>query len=163
MKKVNVSTVNESGFLLQLGETLQTAIVGVLDGSSTIFRSVLGTFKDSAIFAIRSTKEVSDELGQSVKSSTLGTLEGTHEISVKSAHTFGKIVVDLSQCTYDTGAKVGNITKNAALNSIRGTAEVAHELLGKIKSGVGEVIDMDKIRFGRKKSQIVDQDQLEIN
>ena len=151
MKKVNGSNLNESGFLLQLGETLQTAIVGVLDGSSTIFRSVLGTVKDSAVFAIRSSKEVSDELGKSVKSSTLGTIEGTHEISVKSAHTFGKIVVDLSQCTYDTGAKVGNIAKSAALNSIRGTAEVTHELLGKIKSGVGEVIPMDKIRFGKKK------------
>lgn len=152
MKKINGNNLNESGFLLQLGETLQTAIVGVLDGSSTIFRSVLGTFKDSAVFAIRSTKEVSDELGNSVKSSALGTIEGTHEISVKSAHTAGKMVVDLSQCTYDTGVKVGNIAKSAALNSIRGTAEVANELLGKIKSGVGGVIDMDKIRLLGKKT-----------
>ena len=147
----NGKTTNETGFLLQLGETLQTAIVGVLDGSSTIFRSVLGTFKDSAVFTIRSGREVCDELGKSLKSTTLGTIEGTHEVSVKAANIFGKTIVDLSQCTYDTGAKVGNIIKASALNTIRGAAEVSNELVGKIKSGVGGVINLDKVRFGKKK------------
>ena len=150
MTKSN-GTTNETGFLLQIGETLQTAIVGVLDGTSTIFRSVLGTFKDSAVFTVRSVKEVSDEIGKSVKSSTLGTIEGTHEISTKAAHALGKTIVDLSQCTYDTGAKVGNIAKSAALNTIRGTAEIGNELFGKIKSGVGGVINIDTIKFGKKK------------
>lgn len=150
MSKTNGTTSNESGSLVQIGETLQTVIVGILDGSSTIFRSVLGTFKDSAVFAIRSGREVSDELGKSLKSSTLGTIEGTNEITVKAANAFGKIVVDLSQCSYDTTAKVGNIAKSAALNAIRGTAEVAEELCGKIKSGVS-IISLDKFRFGKKK------------
>lgn len=150
MTKQNGNTSNESGSLLQIGEILQTVIVGILDGSSTIFRSVLGTFKDSAVFAIRSGREVSDELGKSLKSSTLGTIEGTHEVTVKAANAFGKIVVDLSQCSYDTGSKVGNIAKSAALNTIRGAAEVSNELLGKIKSGVGVVIPLEKIRFGKK-------------
>ena len=151
MTKVNGNMKNESGFLIQIGETLQTAIVGILDGSSTIFRTVLGTFKDSLVFTIRSTKEVSDELGKSVKSSTLGTIEGTHEVSTKAAQTIGKTIVDLSQCTYDTGAKVGNIAKAAALNTIKGTSEVTEELFGKIKSGVGGVIPFDKIRLGKRK------------
>ena len=149
--KNNGNIKNETGFLLQIGETLQTAIVGVLDGSSTIFRSVFGTFKDSAVFAIRSTKEVSDEVGKSMKSSALGTIEGTHEVSVKAANALGKLIVDLSQCTYDTGAKVGNIAKSAALNTIRGTAEIGEELFGKIKSSVGGVINLDKARLGKKK------------
>ena len=152
MTKNNGQTIsNEQGSLLQIGETLQSVIVGILDGSSTIFRSVLGTFKDSAVFAIRSAKEVSDEAGKSIKSSTLGTIEGTNEITVKAANALGKIVVDLSQCTYDTGGKVGKIAKSAALNTIRGTAEVAEELCGKIKSGVGGVINLDRVRFGKKK------------
>ena len=151
MTKNNGQTIsNEQGSLLQIGETLQSVIVGILDGSSTIFRSVLGTFKDSAVFAIRSAKEVSDEAGKSIKSSTLGTIEGTNEITVKAANALGKIVVDLSQCTYDTGGKVGKIAKSAALNTIRGTAEVAEELCGKIKSGVGGVINLDRVRLGKK-------------
>lgn len=141
----------EAGFLLQIGETLQTAIISVLDGSSTILRSVIGTFKDSAVFAVRSTREVTDEVGKSLKSSTLNTIEGSHEVTVKAANTFGKTLVDLSQCLYDTGSKVGTIAKSAALNTIRGTAEVGEELFGKIKSGVGGVIPLDRIRFGRKK------------
>ena len=142
---------DEQGSLMQMGETLQTAIVSVLDGTSTIFRSVLGTIKDSTIFAIRSTKEVSDEFGSNLKSSTLNTIDGSREVSVKAVSTFGKTLVDLSQCAYDTGAKVGNITKTAALSAIRGSSEVVEELFGKIKSGVGSVIPMDKLRFGRKK------------
>ena len=142
---------NEQGSLPQIGETLQTAIVGVLDGTSTIFRSVLGTFKDSTVFAIRSTKEVSDEVGKSLKSRILGTIEGTHEVSTKAANTFGKTVVDLTQCTYNTGARIGDIAKTAALNTIRGTAEVTEELFGKIKSGVGGVINLESIRLGKKK------------
>ena len=141
----------DQGTLLQMGETLQTAIVSILDGTSTIFRSVLGTFKDSAIFAIRSTKEVSDEFGSSLKSSTLNTIDGSREVSVKVVGTFGKTLIDLSQCAYDTGAKVGNITKTAALSAIRGSSEVVEELFGKIKSGVGSVIPIDRLRFGRKK------------
>ncbi|MBI3589777.1 MAG: hypothetical protein HY094_00140 [Candidatus Melainabacteria bacterium] len=151
MTKTNGKTLNETGFLLQAGETLQTAIVGVLDGSSTIFRSIFGTLKDSAVFAIRSTKEVTDEMGRSVKSSTLGTIEGTHEVSVKAANTLGKAIVDLSQCAYNTGAKVGDIAKTAALNTIRGTAEIGEELFGKIKSSVGGVINLEKVRLGKKK------------
>ncbi len=143
---------DEQGSLLQIGEALQIAIVAVLDGTSTIFRSVLGTFKDSAIFAIRSTKEVSDEFGSSLKSSTLNTIDGSREISVKAANTFGKTLVDLTQCTYDTSAKVGSITKEAALNTIRGSSEVVEELFGKIKSGVGSVIQLDKFRLGKKKA-----------
>ena len=151
MTKTNSSQTSETGFLLQIGETLQTAIVGILDGSSTIFRSVFGTFKDSTVFAIRSTKEVSDEFGKSLKSSALGTIEGTYEVSVKAANVFGRTVVDLSQCVYDTSAKVGNITKSLALNTIRGTAEVGQELFGKIKSGVGGVIPFDRLQLGKKK------------
>ena len=151
MAKNNGNTTSEVGFLVQIGETLQTAIVGVLDGSSTIFRSVFGTFKDSTVFAIRSSREVADELGKSIKGCTLGTIEGTHEISVKAAHTFSKTIVDLSQCTYDTSAKVGNILKNASLNTIRGTAEVTNELFGKIKSGVGGVIPFERLKIGKKK------------
>ena len=151
LKAESTEQKNEPGSLLQIGETLQTVIVGVLDGTSTIFRSVLGTFKDSAVFAIRSTKEVSDEIGKSLKSSILGTIEGTHEVSTKAANTFGKTLVDLSQCTYNTGAKVGNITKAAALNTIQGTAEITEELFGKIKSGVGSVINLDRIRLDKKK------------
>ena len=143
------SEKSDSGHLLQIGETLQTAIVGVLDGSSTIFRSVLGTFKDSTVFAIRSLREVSDEAGKSIKSSTLGTIEGTHEVSVKALSAIGKTLVDLSQCAYDTSAKVGSIAKNACLNTIRGTAEVSEELFGKIKSGALKVIPFD--RFSKKK------------
>ena len=142
---------SEAGFLLQIGEMLQTAIVGILDGSSTIFRTVFGTIKDTAVFVIRSTKEVSDEIGKSLKSCTLGTIEGTHEVSIKAANTFGKTILDLSQCTYDTGAKVGNIVKSAALNTIRGTAEVSNELLGKIKSSVDGVISFDRLQLGKKK------------
>lgn len=142
---------NEMGTLLQVGETLQTAIVCVLDGTSTIFRSVVGTFKDSSVFAIRAGKEVSDEFGKSLKGATLGTIEGTHEVSVKAANTLGRTVVDLAQCTYDVSSKVGSITKNAALNTIRGTAEISNELVGKIRSGVGGVIPLDRIRFGKKK------------
>ena len=141
---------DEQGSLVQIGETLQTAIVAVLDGTSTIFRSVFGTFKDSAIFAIRSTKEVSDEFGSNLKSSTLNTIDGSREVSVKAASTFGKTVVDLTQCAYDTGAKVGSIAKEASLNTIRGSSEVVEELFGKIKSGVGSVISLDRIRLGRK-------------
>ncbi len=163
MTKVNGKTVKsesseelknenpEAGFLLQFGEIIQTAIVSVLDGSSTVFRSVIGTVKDSAIFVVRSTKEVTDEVGKNFKSSTLNTIEGSHEVTVKAANTFGKTLVDLSQCLYDTGSKVGTIAKSAALNTIRGTAEVGEELFGKIKSGVGGVIPLDRIRFGRKK------------
>ena len=143
---------NETGSLLQIGETLQTAIIGVLDGSSTIFRATAGTFKDSAVFAIRSVKEVSDEFGRSMKSSILGTIDGSREVSTKAAGTFGKTVVDLTQCTYDTSSKVGCIAKGAALNTIKGTAEVLEELFGKIKSGVGGVIFLDKFRFGKKKA-----------
>ena len=150
MTKTNGNVKNESGSLVQIGETLQTAIVGILDGTSTIFRSIIGTFKDSTVFAIRSTKEITDEIGESIKSSTLGAIEGTHEVSVKSANTLGKAVVDLSQCTYDTSAKVGNIAKSAALNTIKGTSEVCEELFGKIKSGVGSVINLEKVRFGKK-------------
>ena len=150
-QKMKDENKDEQGSLLQMGETLQTAIVSVLDGTSTIFRSVFGTFKDSAIFAIRSTKEVSDEFGSNLKSSTLNTIDGSREISVKAAITFGKTLVDLSQCAYDTSTKVGSIAKEAALNTIRGSSEVVEELCGKIKSGVGGVIPMDRIRFGRKK------------
>lgn len=141
----------EIGTLLQVGETLQTAIVSVLDGTSTIFRSVVGTFKDSSVFAIRAGKEVCDEFGKSLKGVTLGTIEGTHEVSIKAANTLGKTVVDLAQCTYDVSSKVGGITKNAALNTIRGTAEISNELLGKLRSGMGGVIPLDRIRFGKKK------------
>ena len=191
-------TTNEQGFVLQLGETLQTAIVGVLDGSSTIFRSIIGTLKDSTVFTIRSSKEVSDELGgalsstlkntieetrsitaegtkvtfsfvnevgKNLKDTTLGALEGGHEVSVKAANTTGKTIVDLTQCGYDVSAKVGNIAKTAAINSIRGAAEVGEELFGKIKTGVGGVINFDNIRFGKKKttaSTTIDQ-QLENN
>ena len=178
------NTNNEPGFAVQIGETLQGAIISVLDGSSTIFRSVLGTFKDSAVFAIRSKKEVSNEFGSAVtdsikktigetkeisiestkvgfgfvneigknlKSSTLGTIEGTHEVSTKAANTFGRTIVDLSQCAYDTGAKIGNIAKSTALNTIRGTSEISEELFGKIKSGVGGVINLENLRFRKKK------------
>lgn len=151
MTKPNGNTTSEQGSLLQIGETLQTAIVGVLDGSSTVFRSILGTFKDSTIFAIRSGREVSDELGKSFRSCALGTIDGSREITVKAASTFGKTAIDLTQCAYDTSAKIGNITKSACLNTIRGTAEVTEELFGKIKSGVGSVISFDKIRLERKK------------
>ena len=163
MTKTNGKSINETGFLVQMGETLQTAIVGVLDGSSTIFRSILGTFKDSAVFAIRSAREVSDEAGKSLKSCTLGTIEGTHEVSVKAANALGKTVVDLSQCTYDTGAKVGGIAKNAALNSIRGVSEVGEELFGKIRSGVGSVIPFERIRLGKKKIVNAQAENLENN
>lgn len=141
---------DETGPVLQIGETIQQAIVSVLDGSSTIFRTVFGTFKDTAVFAIRSTREVSDEFGKSIKGCLLGTIDGTHEVSIKAVTTFGKTIVDLSQCTYDTSSKVGNIAKAAALNTIRGTAEVAEELFGKIKSGVSGVIPLDRIRLGKK-------------
>ena len=146
------SEKNDSGALLQIGDTLQLLIVGLLDGTSTIFRSVFGTVKDSAVFAIRSSKEVSDEFGKSLKTCILGTIEGTHEVSVKGANTFGKAVVDLTQCTFDTSSKVGNITKSAAINSIRGTAEVLEELFGKIKSGVS-VIPFDRFRLSKKKAE----------
>lgn len=140
----------ETGPLLQMGETIQQAIVSILDGSSTIFRSVFGTFKDSTVFAIRSTREVSDEFGKSLKGCILGTIEGTHEVSTKAASSFGKTFVDLSQCAYDTGSKVGNVAKSAALNTIRGSAEVLEELFGKIKSGAFGVIPLEKFKLGKK-------------
>ncbi len=141
---------NEQGYLLQTGETLQQVIVGILDGTSTILRSIVGTFKDSAVFTVRSTREVTDEIGKSIKSGTLGTIEGTHEISTKAANAFGKTLVDLSQCAYNTGSKVGDITKTACLNTIRGTSEVIEELFGKIKSGVS-IIPFERFRLGKKK------------
>lgn len=184
MTKSNGNTKIESGFLIQLGETLQTAIVGVLDGTSTVFRSVLGTFKDSTVFAIRSGREVTgelssavtdsikrtieetrsisiegtkvtfgfvNELGKNLKTTTLNTIESSHEVSTKAAGTFGKTLVDLSECAYETGAKIGTITKTAALNTIRGASEVGEELFGKIKSGVGGVINIDRLRLGKRK------------
>ena len=156
------SEKSESGALLQIGDTLQLLIVGLLDGTSTIFRSVFGTVKDSAVFAIRSSKEVSDEFGKSLKTCILGTIEGTHEVSVKAADTFGKTLVDLSQCAYDTGAKVGNIAKTACLNAIKGTSEVIEELFGRIRSGVS-VIPFERFRLGKKKVVNAGTENLENN
>ncbi len=179
--------LNEQGSAVQLGETIQQAIVGVMDGSSTIFRSVIGAMKDSAIFAIRSGKEVTheatdavfstlkkgvdesknvsvegtrmifgfiNEVGKNFKNTTLGTIDGVHEVCVKSAETAGKTVVDLTQNAYNVGEKVGTIAKSASINTIHGTAEVSNELFGKIKSGVNGVINIDGIRFGKKKTVV---------
>lgn len=183
-----INEINEQGSAIQIGETLQQAIVGVLDGSSNIFRSAIGTVKDSAIFAIRSGKEVTheaadavfstlkkgieetrnisiegtkvafgfaNEFGKNLKSSIIGTIEGSHEVCVKTAETAGKTVVDLTQNTYNVGEKVGNLAKSASINTIHGTAEVSNELFGKIKSGVNGVINIEGIKFGRKKSSII--------
>jgi|GEM_PF-2357750 len=174
----------DQGSAVQIGETIQHAMVGVMDGSSTIFRSMIGTIKDSSIFAIRSGKEVTheaadaifstlkkgieetrnvsiestkvafafaNELGRNLKSSIIGTVEGSHEVCVKTADTAGKTVVDLTQNAYNVGEKVGTIAKSASINTIHGTAEVSNELFGKIKSGVNGVINIENIKFGRKK------------
>ncbi len=109
-----MSTKQETGFLIQAGETLQTAIVGVLDGSSTIFRSILGTFKDSTVFAIRSTKEVSNEIGGVVTDSIKKTIDETKNISIEGTKVgFGFI------------NEVGKNLKSSTLNTIEGTQEVS--------------------------------------
>ena len=110
----NGSSTNEPGFLIQLGETLQGAIVGVLDGTSTIFRSVVGTFKDSVVFAIRSTKEVSDEAGGAVTSSIKKTIEETRNISCEG-----------TKVTFGFLGEVGRNFKTSTIGTIEGTHEVS--------------------------------------
>lgn len=114
MTKTIGNPANETGFLLQIGEILQSAIVGALDGSSTIFRSIVGTFKDSTVFAIRSLKEVSDEAGGAVTSSVKKTIEETRNISAQGTKvTFGFI------------NEVGQNLKSTTLGTIDGTREVS--------------------------------------
>ena len=114
MTKNNLKSTCDSGFVVQIGETLQTVIVGVLDGSSTIFRAVIGTFKDSTIFAIKSTKEVSDEVNSAITDSVKKTIEETKNISSESTKlTFGFL--------FDVGKNL----KTTTLESIDGAHEVS--------------------------------------
>lgn len=105
--------LNEQGTAIQIGETLQQAIVGVMDGSSTIFRSVIGAAKDSAIFAIRSGKEVTHEAADAVFSTLKKGIEETRDISIEGTKVaFGFI------------NELGKNLKSSTIGTIDGVHEV---------------------------------------
>lgn len=124
---------SRSGFLLQIGETVQTAIVSVLDGSSTIFRSIIGTFKDSTVFVVRSTKEVSDEVGNALSSSIKNTIEVAKNVSTEG-----------TKVTFGFVNNVGENLKSSTLNTIEGS----HEITTKAANTFGKtLVDLSQCTY----------------
>lgn len=116
---------DEQGSAVQIGETIQHAIVGVMDGSSTIFRSVIGTIKDSSIFAIRSGKEVTHEAADAIFSTIKKGIEETKNISIEG-----------TKVAFGFANELGKNLKS----SIIGTVEGSHEVCVKTAETAGKTV-----------------------
>lgn len=114
MTKENTALGHEGGSLVQIGETIQNVIVGVLDSSSTVFRSIVGTFKDSFVFTIKSCKEISDEAGAAIVTSIKNTIEETKNISQEGTRT-----------AFGLANEIGKNLKSSTIGTIEGTHEVS--------------------------------------